>query len=139
MKIATTRCCSCGDEISVGADSWIGAYEDETACSMLCRYRSIVSATDGWTTSVADERARGLARVAAAKEALLYNPMIFSDYEPLVATAYVEDAVTTLTAPMVVLDVTNDGVHLEVVGGEWEGSDVTLRWDEIVDVRINGV
>ncbi len=131
-----TRCCSCGDEVATGSDAWAGAHEGETACSMLCRYRSMVAATYGWHLSADSERAAGLARVAAAREALLHDPEIFGERSIDVTIEACEEVGGSATAEMVPIGVTEDDVHLEVVSGEYQDSDVVFRWGSILDMVV---
>ncbi len=129
-----TRCCSCDDEIAPGSDAWKGAHEGETACSMLCRYRSLVEATYGWHLSADSERAAGLARVAATREALLHDPEVFGERSIDVTTKLPDGG--SATTSMVPIGVTEHDVHLEVVSGEYQDSDVVLRWESILDMVV---
>jgi len=128
-----TRCCSCGDEVAVGSDVWHGAHEDETACTALCRYRSLVEATRGWKTSMDAERAAGLVRVRALRELLLHDPEALGESAIDVCVRSGGDPAWAATAP---LTVTDDVVRLEIVAGEWCGDDFTVRWDDLLDAVV---
>lgn len=136
---AVTRCCSCGNEIPYESDVWKGAHEDETCCSVICRYSSIVDATDtyseGWR-----EHGAGLARVMAFKEAVLYDPEIFGETEFSVTVAAVmRDGRESVTAGMIVLGAGRDSVSFEIVrspseDGEFDGDEALVPWDDVLDV-----
>ncbi len=130
-----TRCCTCGDEIAPGSDVWGGAGEDETACSMLCRYRSVVEQTNGYSLSREAAEVAALDRVGAAREALLYDPEIFDQEGVLDVT--VEIWRGSKTAAMIPIEVGSEWVRLEIVmSGDHDVDDeeVELRWTEIIDM-----
>ncbi len=128
-----TRCCSCGDEVAVGSDVWRGAHEGETACSALCRYRSLVEATRGWSASMDAERAAGLVRVRALREALLHDPEVFGENAIDVCVRGGGDPAWELTIP---LAVTEEVIRLEIVAGEWCGDDFTVPWGGLLDAVV---
>ncbi len=123
-----TRCCTCGDEIPPGSDVWHGDHDGETACSMLCRYKSIVETTEGWHASADASRASAYVRVLAAKEALLHDPDIFDQEGVLDVTVGGHTIATVAT------DVTEKTVRFEIVMGDHADEEVELTWSQIMDV-----
>lgn len=135
---ATTRCCSCGDAIEPGSLVWNGPHEDEVACSALCSYKSCVAVIDDrWPETREQEVQRACARVLLAREAILHDPDVFDQEGVLDVTVLDERSGilvgATSTTATIVLGATVDEVRLEVVAGEWEGSELNLRWDSILD------
>lgn len=135
-----TRCCSCGDEIAHGSDAWKGALEDETCCSMLCRYRSLVEEANSWTMSMPFDYQARLVRVLAFKKAVLYDPEIFVETEfNVTVEAMMHDGRESVTAGMIVLGAGRDSVSFEIVrspseDGEFEGDEALVLWENMLDV-----
>lgn len=135
-----TRCCSCGDEIAHGLDAWKGAHEDETCCSILCRYRSLVEEANSWTMSMPFDYQARLVRVLAFKKAVLYDPEIFGESEfSVTVKARMHDGRESVTAGMIVLGASMESVSFEIVrssaeDGEFDGDTVVVGWEDLLDV-----
>ncbi len=128
-----TRCCTCGDEIDPGSFLWRGAEEDETACSALCRWRSVMRALSGWSPSRDQSKMRARLRVLATREALVYDPEVLGEVE---LNVQVRNGGDPGWARVIVAAATRTGVVLEIVAGEWCGEELDLAWDAVLDVQV---
>ncbi len=131
-----TRCCSCGDEIADSSDVFRGAEEDETACSALCRWRSVMRALSGWSPSRDSMKMRAQLRVLATRELLVYDPEALGETELNVQVRISGDPAW---ARVIVTTATRTGVVLEIVAGEWCGEELDLTWDAVLDVQMQDV
>jgi hypothetical protein len=131
-----TRCCTCGNEIAHGADVFRGAEEDETACSALCRWRSVMKALSGWTPSRDKLRLSAKLRVLATRELLVYDPEVLGETE---LNVQVRNGGDPGWALVIVTTASRTGIALEIVAGEWCGEDLDLTWDAVLDVQVQDV
>ncbi len=131
-----TRCCTCGDEIADGSGVFRGSEEDETACSMLCRWRSVMKALSGWSPSRDQSKMRAQLRVLATRETLVYDPKVLGEIELNVQVRNGGDPGWALA---IVTTATRTGVVLEIVAGEWCGEELDLSWDAMLDVQAQDV
>lgn len=84
---------------------------------MLCRYKSVVESTYGYSMSKEAAEVAALTRIDAARVALMYDPEIFGQ-EDFNVTVNAGDFDETASASMIVLGADENGVWFEIVGSK---------------------